>query len=457
MRSHKKLYFQKTKFFMMRHFWILVLATLPLTAQHILPLRERAAAVEALQEERLNILLPRLMAERDLDLWVLITREYNEDPVVKTLLPPTWLNARRRTILVFTKDPKTNTVDRVALTRYAFGKHFPSVWDKAKEPDQWKALADYIGAQQPKRIGINISEEYGIADGLAHTDYQGLYEPLSQRYRQRLVSAEDLAVAWIETRTAQEMLLFQQLTEITHRIIAEAFSTQVITPGVTTTEDVVWWLREKVSSLGLDTWFHPTVDVQRSEASDLYAFDGQQKLDVIQAGDLLHCDFGITYLSLNTDCQQLAYVLHPGERAAPDYLQAALAAGNRVQDLFTQHFQTGRSGNTTLKMSLEAGRAEGLRPQIYTHPLGTYGHSAGTTFGMWDAQEGVPGDGDRPLHENTAYAIELNTKVFLPEWNKDIRVMLEEPGFWGMDGFRYIHGRQTQLLLVGGQEVHLGE
>ena len=146
MRSHKKLYFQKTKFFMMRHFWILVLATLPLTAQHILPLRERAAAVEALQEERLNTLLPRLMAERDLDLWVLITREYNEDPVVKTLLPPTWLNARRRTILVFTKDPKTNTVDRVALTRYAFGKHFPSVWDKAKEPDQWKALADYIGA-----------------------------------------------------------------------------------------------------------------------------------------------------------------------------------------------------------------------------------------------------------------------------------------------------------------------
>jgi hypothetical protein len=199
------------------------------------------------------------------------------------------------------------------------------------------------------------------------------------------------------------------------------------------------------------------VDVQRSEASDLYAFDGQQKMDVIQAGDLLHCDFGITYLSLNTDCQQLAYVLRPGKKAAPDYLQAALAAGNRVQDLFTQHFQTGRSGNTTLKMSLEAGRAEGLRPQIYTHPLGTYGHSAGTTFGMWDAQEGVPGDGDRPLHENTAYAIELNTKVFLPEWNKDIRVMLEEPGFWGMDGFRYIHGRQTQLLLVGGQEAHLGE
>lgn len=436
---------------------VFCLLALPLRAQDILPLRERAAVIESLQEDRLNNLLPRLMAERDLDLWVLITREYNEDPVVKTLLPPTWLNARRRTILVFAKDPVTDSVRRVALTRYAFGKYFPSVWNKEKQPDQWQALADYIVAQEPQKIGINTSDEYGIADGLAQTDYKGLYQALPPKYRQRLVSAEDLAVAWIETRTEKEMVVFQQLTEITHTIIEAAFSTQVITPGVTTTEDVVWWLREKVSSLGLDTWFHPTVDVQRSEASDLYAFDGKQKLDVILPGDLLHCDFGISYLTLNTDCQELAYVLRPGEAQAPVYLQAALAAGNRVQDLFTDRFQTGRSGNETLKRSLKAARAEGLRPQIYTHPLGTYGHSAGTTFGMWDAQEGVPGDGDRPLHENTSYAIELNTKVFLKEWNKDIRVMLEEAGFWGTEGFRYVHGRQTKLLLVGAQNEHLGE
>ena len=142
---------------------------------------------------------------------------------------------------------------------------------------------------------------------------------------------------------------------------------------------------------------------------------------------------------------------------APAYLRKALAEGNRVQDQFTDRFATGRTGNETLRMSLAAGRIEGLRPQIYTHPLGTYGHSAGTTFGMWDAQEGVPGSGERPLHENTTYAIELNTKVFLPEWNKDVRVMLEEAGFWGAEGFRYVHGRQTELLLIGGQRGHLGE
>ena len=441
----------------MRVFILFLFVTLSLSAQHILPLRERAAEIEALQEDRLNNLLPQLMAENDLDIWVLITREYNEDPVVKTLLPPTWLNARRRTILVFAKDQKTGTVERAAITRYAFGKFFPSVWNKEKQPDQWKALADYIVDKAPKKIGINISEGYGIADGLAYTDYQGLYASLPPIYHQRLVSSEALAVAWIETRTPKEMILFQQLTEITHSIIVEAFSTQVITPGVTTTQDVVWWLRDKVSGLGLDTWFHPTVDVQRNQASDLYAFNGQQKLDVIQTGDLLHCDFGITYLTLNTDCQQLAYVLRPGEKKAPAYLEAALAAGNRVQDLFTDRFKTGRTGNATLKMSLDAGRAEGLRPHIYTHPLGTYGHSAGTTFGMWDAQDGVIGSGDHPLRKNTAYAIELNTKVFIQEWNKDIRIMLEEPGFWGSEGFRYIHGRQTKLILVGSQKDHLDE
>ena len=425
------------------------------SGQTILPLKESAKVIEAIQEDRLNNLLPQLMSKTNLDMWVIVTREYNEDPIIKTLLPPTWLNARRRTILVFSKDSKSNKVERVALTRYAFGRFFPSVWDKTNEPDQFKALANYIVSKQPKRIGINSSETYGLADGLAYTDYKALYNALPNNYRKRLTSAQPLAVSWIETRTSKEMILFQHLSEITHNIIKEAFSTEVITVGVTTTEDVVWWMREKIRSMGLTTWFHPTVDVQRNENSDLYAFDGQQKLDVILPGDLLHCDIGINYLTLKTDCQQLAYVLKADETKAPNYLNKALAEGNKVQDIFTANFKTGRSGNVTLKLSLEQGKAAGFRPQIYTHPLGTFGHSAGTTFGMWDAQEGVPGSGDYPLQVNTAYAIELNTKVYIEPWQKDIRVMLEEPGFWGENGFRYIHGRQTEFILVGAQKRHL--
>jgi Xaa-Pro aminopeptidase len=340
-------------------------------------------------------------------------------------------------------------VSRAAITRYPFGKLIPSVWKKEEQSNQMKALANYLTQKNPARIGINISDHYGIADGLAKTDYDLLVAALPKALSKRLVSASPLAVAWIESRTPQEMILYNQLVELTHNIIAEAFSTQVITPGVTTTEDVVWWMREKVVSMGLKTWFHPTIDVQRNENSDLYAFDGKSKHDVIKPGDLVHCDFGITYLGLNTDCQELAYVLKRGETAAPNYLVNALAEGNKVQDIFTKEFKRGRKGNETLALALQKGKAVGYRPQIYTHPLGTYGHSAGTTFGMWDAQEGVPGSGDWPLHENTVYAIELNTKVYITEWKKDIRIMLEEAGYFGPEGFSYVNKRQTDLFLIG--------
>lgn len=424
---------------------------LPLLAmgQHVLSLKERAVVIDQIQKDRLDNLLPQLMDDNGIDLWVLITREYNEDPVVKTLLPPTWLNARRQTILVFSKNKNAEGITSAAITRYPFGKLIPSIWDKEKQPSQWQALADYIISKDPKNIGINISKSFALADGLVKTDYDALIHVLPEAYKSKVVSAEQLAIGWIESRTEREMELYEDLVAITHQIITEAFSSKVITPGETTTDDVVWWLREKVLSLGLDTWFHPTVDVQRANDSDLYAFDSKSKFDIIQPGDLVHCDFGISYLSLNTDCQELAYVLKPGEKQAPDFLVDALAQGNRVQDIFTNNFKTGVSGNVILKKSLEQGRAEGLRPQIYTHPLGTYGHSAGTTLGMWDSQNGVAVNGDYPLHQNTSYAIELNTSVYIPEWKKDIRIMLEEAGFYGSNGFRYINKRQEKLLLIG--------
>ncbi|MDB4643839.1 aminopeptidase P family protein [Flavobacteriaceae bacterium] len=438
----------------MNKFWKLFLFLIPFLgySQQILPLKDRAAIIDEIQKDRLENLLPRLMEEADLDMWVLITREYNEDPIIKTLLPPTWLNARRQTILVFSRDKNSGEINSAAITRYPFGKNIPSIWNKEKQPDQWQALADYIVSINPKNIGVNISKSYALADGLVKTDYDELIQVLPDTYKSKVVSAEKLAVGWIETRTPKEMIIFEDLVRITHQIIAEAFSNKVITPGETTTDDVVWWLREKVLDLGLTTWFHPTVDVQRADKSDLYAFDNKSKFDIIQPGDLVHCDFGISYLTLNTDCQELAYVLRPDEDRAPEFLVQALADGNRVQDIFTNNFKEGLTGNEILKKSLKEGRSEGLRPQIYTHPLGTYGHSAGTTLGMWDSQNGVAGTGDYPLHFDTTYAIELNTKVFISQWNKDIRIMLEEAGFFGENGFRYVNKRQEELLLIASSE-----
>ena len=419
-------------------------------SQNILNLRQQAEVIDEIQKDRLENLLPKLMKLHDVEMWVLITREYNEDPVVKTFLPPTWLNARRRTIIVFSL--KDGIFKSAAITRYPFGKLIPSLWNKEKEPNQWKALSNYIEAQNPKNIAVNTSDNYALADGLVRTDFDNLINVLPKKLTSKIISSEPLAVSWIETRTKREMILYKQLVSITHNIIKQAFSNQVITPGITTTDDVVWWLREKIRSLGLDTWFHPTVDVQRNESSDLYSFDGKSKFDIILPGDLLHCDFGISYLTLNTDCQQLAYVLKRGEKNAPEELIKALKDGNTVQDFLTNNFVLGKTGNHILKIALNQSKKAGYKPQIYTHPLGVFGHSAGTTFGMWDAQNGVPGSGEHPLQLETVYAIELNTKVYINGWNKEIRIMLEEAGYFGSEGFNYVNGRQTKLILVGAKD-----
>lgn len=424
-----------------------------LPAQMILPEAERAKVVDEILQERMDSLLPGLMDREGIDMWILISREYNEDPVLKTFLPATWLNARRRTILLFYRDKDANRLDKLAVARYNIGKNIISAWDKEKQPDQWERLMELIRERNPQKIGLNFSTDHNIADGLDKTDYDLFMERLPRSFQNRVVSAENLALGWIETRTEREMTLYTHLVGITHQIIAEAFSDRVIMPGLTTTTEVEWWMRQKVTDMGLNTWFHPTVDIQRTSKElkgHLYAFSDRPENQVIMPGDLLHCDFGITYLRLNTDCQQLAYVLKPGETDAPEFLKDALLEGNRVQDFLTGNMEEGLNGNEILKRSLADAREAGLRPAIYTHPLGSYGHSAGTTIGMWDAQQGVrTADGTTyGLHPSTVYAIELNTTVSIPEWDRDIRVMLEEAGFFGPEGFRYVNGRQTRLHLL---------
>ena len=433
---------------------LIVLALLFITTistSQVLSERDRATVIDEVLTDRFNNLLPKLMDRADIDMWVVISREYNEDPVLKTMLPSTWLNARRRTILVFYRNKEANTIEKLAVARYNVGKNIISAWDKEKQPDQWQRLLEIIEKRNPSKIGLNYSDNYGLADGIVKTDYDAFISRLTPTQQAKVVSAEQLAVGWLETRTALEVGYFEQLVDITHDIIKDAFSAKVITPGVTSTDDVVWYLRQRVTDMGLETWFHPTVDIQRSEEkleSHIVSFSNRPEGKIIQQGDLIHCDFGITYLRLNTDCQQHAYVPKDGETKAPDFLIKAFKDGNKIQDILTSNFETGRSGNEILLAALKEGKEAGLRPSIYTHPLGMYGHAAGPTIGMWVSQGGVPGTGDYPLYENTGYAIELNTTVKIPEWNKDIRIMLEEAGFWGEDGFRYVSGRQEELMLV---------
>lgn len=417
----------------------------------ILSMKDRAATINRLLEDKVKNYLPEIMRREGIDMWVVMSREYNEDPVIKTLLPAEWLAARRRTILVFFDQGEGKELETIAVSRYDVGSVFKSAWNKEQQPDQWARLAEIIKERNPQKIGVNKSEYFGLADGVVATDYEEFKEAIGSQFSKRVVSAEKVAIGWLETRTEAEMAIYPHIVGISHEIIKEAFSSKVITPGVTTTEDVVWWMRDKVRELGLVTWFHPTIDIQRADPErfdHLRTFSKRPEPGVIMPGDLLHCDFGITYLRLNTDQQQHAYVLRPGETQVPDYLTKAFDNGNRLQDIFTGNFKEGRTGNEVLKMSREQAIAEGITPSIYTHPIGYHGHAAGTTLGMWDSQGGVPVTGDYPLHLNTAYSIELNAATFIEEWGKEVRIMLEEEAFFNKEGVRYINERQEKIFII---------
>ena len=429
--------------------WMSVIAN-----AQVLSVRDQSKLVDEILAERLNTLLPLLMERTGIDMWAIMSREYNEDPVLKTMLPAEWLSARRRTILVFYNNPQKNLYEKLAIARYDVGDNIKASWDMQKFPNQWDALSDIIKTRNPKTIAVNTSADFAHADGLDQTDYYEFMQKLPVAFRSKVVSAESLAVAWLETRTDHEMQLYPQMVDATHKIIEEGFSEKVINPGVTTTEDLVWWFRQKIRNLGYDTWFHPSVSIQRNDPENfdqIKSFSSLPKPDTIIAGDLLHVDIGISYLRLNTDVQQHAYVLKPGEKAIPKSLKHAFTKAARLQDILTGQFKEGKTGNQILAASLALANREGLQPTIYTHPIGYHGHAAGPTIGMWDQQNGVPGSGDYPLQDNTAYSIELNAASDIPEWKKSIRIMLEEDGYFDENGFRYINERQKEIYLIPRQ------
>lgn len=409
----------------------------------VLPMRDRAAVIDAILAERLETVIPAIMREQGIDMWVLMAREYFEEPVVATMLDAENMHARRRTILVFFDPGEGKPVERLTVSRYGLADLFAASWDPAKQPDQWKAVGEIIAARDPKRIAINTSDLTAFGDGMTLSQYTAMTAALPAGFAQRIVSGETLALRWLESRTPRELEIYPGIVRIAHAVIAEAFSRKVITPGKTTANDVQWWYRERLAALGLTPWFHPSIGIQRQGAKGM--LDGDT---VIQPGDLLWTDFGITYLRLNTDTQHLAYVLKPGETSAPAGLVAGMKATNRVQDILTESFETGLSGNAILARARAKALAEGLDPSIYSHPIGFHGHGAGSAIGFWDNQKDDP-RGTYAVRANTTWSIELTNYSAVPEWGgQKVDFRSEEDAYFDGKSVRFLDGRQTQLTLI---------
>jgi len=419
-------------------------------------LRRQAAIQQEWVRERLEVNLPLIMRQQGVDMWVVSMREYNEDPVFRALVSPTSFAARRRTIYVFFDRGEAEGVERLALgggsqggLYEAYRTSLPTSTDQQAElwgAGQWRLFAQLVRERDPQVIAVNIDREHNFADGLTAGEWEQMAEALGPEYTARVVRNPRLAIDYLAMRVPSMTPEYRRLQTIVHEVIAAAFSNLVIEPGVTTTEDVVWWMRQRVNDMGLGTWFQPSVEIQRRGVSS----EDLGPDPVIERGDVLHCDFGITAMRMNTDTQHMAYVLREGETEAPAGLQKALDNAKRLQDLLLAEMQVGRTGNEILTSVLERMRAEGLDGTMYTHPIGDHGHGAGPLIGLWDYQEGVPGRGDVPVIPSMWFSTELQVTTPVPEWDdQPVRMMMEEEAEVTADGERrWVLRRQTELHLI---------
>ncbi len=409
----------------------------------ILTHRQQAVLTRGFIEKRFDTLLPRLMREAGIDMWIIVSREYNDDPVFRSMAPTTTYSSRRRTILVFVDPGAGKPVERLSVGRFDYDGLFKVM--PTPNDGQWEGLRKLVAERNPRVIGINTSEAFSHADGLTANEKDNLMKALGPEFAPRVKSAEKLAVDWLDIKLPEEAEIYRHVMQVAHQIIREAFSNGVIAPGVTTTEDVVWWMRQRVAEMGHGGWFHPSITIARKGFPD-----GVPPAErTIQRGDLLHTDFGIVYVGFSTDTQHHAYVLLPGETEAPQGLRDGLKAANRLQDLTMQFAKVGGTGNGALAAVRKQAISEGIVPSIYCHPIGYHGHGAGSPIGMTDYQQGVPGRGDFPLKAYSWHSIELNARHKVKEWgDQEVRFALEEDAFLFPTGWQWVLGRQSEFYLI---------
>lgn len=415
---------------------------------NILPEVERARVMNDWLKWRLDNIIPELMRREGIDMWLVINREYNEDPVYMSLVPEPVMSARRTSILIFHDRGEERGVERLNGSYYGMGELYKSTWiDKKKR--QFESLAEFIKRRNPAKIGINVSSKWAFGDGLSDSMRNKLEKALGPELSSRFVSAENLCVGWLERRSPMELSVYRHICGIAHDVIEDFFSNKVITPDITTTDDIVWWIREKFRELRLDTWFQPSISIQRHDEETA---DYDEDNRVIRRGDLLHCDVGIKYLGLCTDMQWQAYVCKIGQSDAPDGLKQALRRANRVAEIFMNEFQYGRTGKEITDSAMQKAEAEGLRPLIYSHPIGFHGHGAGCQMDARPperAPEGIEDQMEYPLFHDTVYAIEFSSTTSVSEWGgQDVRIGFEENAFFTIEGCKWVDGHQSELLLI---------
>lgn len=405
----------------------------------MLSLAKQNELKDEILKERLDDILPPLMLECGIDAWIIASREYNEDPLFHALTPSRFVTARRTTILVLAM--KDGKAERYCVNMHddELERYYVQDYDAQKET-QMEALTRVLQRLDAQKIAIDVSDHFAYTDGLSVGLYRQLMNELPKELTDRFVSSDDIGIRFLETRSPKELEIYPEVMKIAVEINEDTFSKERIVPGKTTCRDLMDYMEQRVNDLGIVTWFESTIDLQRADG-----MHGEGC--VIERGDLLHCDFGIRYLNLCTDTQRLCYVSKEGETQIPAELVRAVERNHRFQDIVRSNMKIGASGNEVFVNSIEMAKKEGLRPVLYTHPLGFHGHAAGPTIGLFSNQHPIPVKGDLKLHDHTAYALELSIIEYLDCYQRDTYIFTEESVV--------LEGNEVSFLASGRNSIYM--
>lgn len=410
----------------------------------LLPLSSQAETCSLVIRERLREIMPLAMETTGIDFWVIMASEGNEDPITRTLFTWDMRQARRLNAIMFYRATDGSVRGMSVGIRSPF---MSEIYEEVSIPGEniYQCIARVIAELEPKSIALNQSREFFPCDGLLATQKEELLKALPEKFHERIVSSEPIAVYWMQHSVDIEKKLLRCITEVTQDIVREVFSPAYVKPGKTNTSELEWMIREYIVALGFSFHFSLDVDLQRQGEKNTRLCGA-----TVMPGDMLHCDVGMCsmFIPLHTDIQQVAYVRRTEEQAAPAGLEALVKKANRFEDIVAEEMAKGGTGNQVLSRALTRGRAEKLRPMLYAHPLGTLGHGVGPLIGLYDNQVLVHHRGDQAVIPDTCYALEFNITDSVPEWDGQDVVMYLEEDVCLEDKLYYLNGRQTELILI---------
>jgi len=416
----------------------------------LLPWSQQLAVREQWLVKRHEMILP-MMRAHGIDMWIVVNEEFHDDPLTQYIAPPRPY-AGNRDYFVFV-DTGDKGLRKIAITGFSeenLKKFFESP-DEPRPAD--KVLPELYEQYKPKKIALSYGARRGVERSITYDTYNLIAEKMGSDAAQHFVPAADLIEDYLDTRIPEEFATYTAMVQLTDSLTRRSLSSEVIHPGKTTVGDVRRWLYDQLWENRVGTWFQPDLRVQRkSKKNDtsrgFLAVASEET--VIERGDVVHLDFGITYMGLNTDWQKMAYVLLPGEKDAPPGLKNAMKNTNTLQDALTHTARPAKLASEVYSQTMDEMKQKGIEAQIYSHPIGNQGHGLGPSIDFRSTQRSdIGATAAKPLRKGAYLSVELNTQTAVPEWDgQKVYIMMEDDAYLTDEGYKFFIPRQEAFYLV---------